>query len=189
MNKPLYCFIGKSGSGKTTIARMLENRSGYKQLCSYTTREQRDKEDVEHIFVSTEEFNQLQDLVAYTEYNGNKYGATNKQVDDADIYVVNPPGVEELLQKYKNRHRTIFVIYFDTTVYTRINRMLDRHDSDMQIVSRLLQDEKTDWKDELIHIICKSPNSKNVLFSPINANGSVEGVYQQVLNCMEHYED
>ena len=179
----LYLFCGPSGSGKSTIARMLE-KDGYSQVYSYTTRKQRNEEDKEHIFISEEEFKNLQNLVAYTYYNGKHYGATEQQVDEADIYVIDPQGIKELLQKYHGKHKTITIIYFETSVYTRINRMLDRHDSDMQIVSRLLQDEKFNWKHELLDIMYESPNN-NVFFWSVDANGNADEVYKKVLNTIK----
>ena len=40
-NKPLILLVGKSGSGKTTIAEYLEKHYGMKMLRSYTTRPMR----------------------------------------------------------------------------------------------------------------------------------------------------
>ena len=102
MNKPLFLFVGPSGSGKTAVAEYLESTQGYKSVQSYTTRSPRYENETGHIFVSNDEFDKLQDLVAYTEYNGNKYCATSEQVDEADIYVIDVPGVEVFLKKYKN---------------------------------------------------------------------------------------
>ncbi len=182
MSKPLFLFVGRSGSGKTTIANMLED-VGYKQLKSYTTRSQRNTNDKEHTFVTCDEFNKLQNLVAYTYYNGQHYGATGEQVDEVDIYVIDPPGVKELLQVYHGAHDKIHVIYFDTSVYTRINRMLNRHDSDMQIVCRLLQDEKDDWAKELTEIYKKHMDKMAIHI--VDANKSTKEVYEDVLNYME----
>ena len=40
-NNCLFLIVGASGSGKTTIANTLEERYGYKQIQSYTTRPKR----------------------------------------------------------------------------------------------------------------------------------------------------
>ncbi|MGN5457057.1 MAG: AAA family ATPase [Candidatus Kurthia intestinigallinarum] len=183
MNKPLYLFVGKSGSGKSTIAKILEDRNNLKQLRSYTTRHRRNSTDIDHIFITEDEFYQLQDVVAYTFYNGNYYGATAQQVDDADIYVIDVYGVKELLEKYHGKHHYIFIVYFDTTVHTRIRRMLDRDDSDMQIVSRLLQDEKTDWLKDLQAI---AKDYDNVKLFDFDANGDVEEVYRAICDLIKN---
>jgi len=186
MNKPLYLFVGRSASGKTTIADILEQKHGYKQVSSYTTRPPRYSGEVGHEFVTEDEFNNLKELVAYTEYNGFRYGTTSKQLNQCDIYVVDVPGVETLLEKYKTS-RQIVIIYFDTTVYTRINRMRCRGDSDTAIISRLLQDEKDDWLKQLDHLVWHYNRivHKDVDLYSINANGSLAGVLEMVRYYME----
>ena len=52
MNKPLYLFVGKSASGKTTTADLLEKRYGHKQVYSYCTRKPRYEGEIGHIFIS-----------------------------------------------------------------------------------------------------------------------------------------
>lgn len=148
----LYLFVGKSASGKTSVANFLEKKHGFKQVNSYTTRPPRHEDEIGHVFVNDEQFDNLGELVAYTEYNGFRYGTTAEQLDQCQVYVVDVPGVKTLLEKYKT-NRKIVILYFSTTVYTRINRMINRGDSDMAIISRLLQDEKEDWHDKLNDVI------------------------------------
>lgn len=188
MNKPLFLFVGKSASGKTTIADILEQKYDHKQVYSYTTRSPRYDGEIGHKFVSEEEFNNLEDIVAYTEYNGHQYGTTSEQLDECSIYVVDVPGVETLLQKYKT-NRSICILYFDATVYTRIMRMLDRHDSDMNIISRLLQDEKCDWYNQLDSLTWSYNNilNRDVELHTINANGNQTVVLEMVLYYMKHH--
>lgn len=186
MSDPLYLFVGKSASGKTTIADILEQKCGYKQVYSYTTRKPRYDDEIGHIFISEEEFDNLGELVAYTEYDGNRYGTTAEQLDKCSIYVVDIPGVKSLLEKYKT-NRPIYILYFDTTVYTRINRMLDRHDSDMAIISRLLQDEKDDWFKELDHLVWHYEHiiNKDIELYSINANTNQDAIVEMVQYYME----
>lgn len=188
MNKPLFLFVGKSASGKSTIANLLEQKYGYKQVQSYTTRSPRYDGEPGHIFVTKEEFDNLGELAAYTLYNGNEYGTTFKQLKECDIYVIDVPGVETLLQKDKIK-RPICVIYFDTTVRTRINRMVERGASDMEIVSRLYNDEEYDWEkklDSLIWHYTKIDN-KDVELNLVNANDNKESVLELVLYYMRRY--
>ena len=185
MDNTLYLFIGKSASGKTSVANFLERKYGYKQVNSYTTRPPRYDGEIGHVFVTEEEFKGLTDVVAYTFYNNNHYGTTAEQLDQCSIYVVDVPGVETLLQKYKT-NRPICIIYFDATVYTRINRMLDRHDSDMSIISRLLQDEKMDWMKQLETLTWgyRDILGKNIELHSVNANGNLTSVLEMVLYYM-----
>ena len=73
MNKPLFLFVGRSASGKTTVANMLVEKYGYKQVESYTTRLPRFDGETGHIFVSEEEFRNLGELAAYTFYNNHNH--------------------------------------------------------------------------------------------------------------------
>ena len=189
MNKPLFLFVGKSASGKTTIANMLEKQYGYKQVESYTTRPPRFDGEAGHVFVSEEEFKNLGELAAYTYYNKNHYGTTFEQLNESDVYVIDIPGVESLLQKLKDDNRPICVIYFDTSVYNRVNRMIDRGDSDMMIISRLLQDEKEDWHKQLDSLVWKYANiiGKDVQLYSINANSDLNNVLDLVLYYIKRY--
>ena len=172
MNKPLFLFVGRSASGKTTIANMLAEKHGYKQVESYTTRKPRFDEETGHVFVTEEEFKNLGELAAYTYYDNNHYGTTFDQLNESDIYVIDIPGVESLLQKLHDDTRPICIIYFDASVYNRIHRMIDRGDSDMMIISRLLQDEKDDWYHQLNSLAWKYENiiGKNVQLFSIKSN-------------------
>ena len=180
-NKPIYLFVGRSASGKTTIANILEEKHGYKQVSSYCTRKPRYDGEIGHIFISEEEFDNLGELAAYTKYSGCRYGTTFKQLEECDIYVIDVPGVETLLQK--NIGRPIVIIYFSTTVYTRILRMVDRNDSDSAIIARLLQDEQYDWFDKLDEIVWKHKHlhGTDVCLYKIYANDDIEQVMKRVL--------
>ena len=188
MNKPLYLFVGKSSSGKTTIAEKLVESNGYKQVYSYTTRPPRYDGEIGHEFIDDETFDNLSELVAYTEYNGSRYGTTAEQLDQCSIFVVDVPGVETLLQNYKT-NRPITIIYFDSTVRTRINRMLGRGDSEANIIARLLQDEKDDWYKQLDSLAWKSVNLKNRIVDlyKVDANKNLVEVMEQVLYYMNRH--
>jgi len=180
---PLFLFVGKSASGKSTIANLLEKVYGHKSVESYTTRKPRYDGERGHIFIEESEFDNLGELVAYTEYDGNRYGTTSAQLDECTLYVVDIPGVETLLKRY-NSTRSIYIIYFNASVRTRILRMIERGDSDMAIIKRLLQDEQVDWYDQL-EILTKyySRFKKDVKLFNVNAEGATEEVLEIILDC------
>lgn len=183
MNKPLLLFVGPSGSGKTTAAEYLESTQGYKSVQSYTTRLPRYENETGHIFVSNEEFDKLQNLVAYTEYNGHRYCATSEQVDEADIYVIDVPGVEVFLEKYKTK-RPIYIMYFDVDIHIRIDRMINRHDHDAAIVSRIYKDTEYNWISKLSDIVHKHKTNtcaENVYFYIIHAEKPLLDVVDEIL--------
>ena len=182
MNNQLFLFVGRSASGKTTVAEKLVETYGCVQVYSYTTRKPRFDGEIGHVFIDDNEFDNLGELVAYTEYNGFRYGTTAEQLDKCSIYVVDVPGVETLLRNYQT-DRPIVIIYFDSTVYTRINRMLDRHDGDTQIIARLLQDEKDDWYRQLDSLVWHYAKLENRVINlyQVDANGNLSDVIEQVL--------
>ncbi len=180
MNKPLFLFVGKSASGKTTIANLLES-CGYTQVYSYTTRQQRFENEPGHVFITEHEYDQLENIVASTIYNGNRYCTTLEQIQDADIYVVDPPGVQTLLNNYDKVNRDIHIVYFAARTHTRIKRMIERGDSDTQIVGRLLNDEENDWLGKIYDYVedaCKS--NKQVYVCVIDADLSLQQVYTDI---------
>ena len=184
MNRPLFCFVGRSSSGKTTIANMM-SENGYTQIASYTTRSPRYEGEKEHTFVSDEEYDKLEDIMAETLYNGHRYCTTLEQIKNADIYVVDPPGVRTLLRNYDKIERSIHVLYFDADVCNRIQRMRQRGDSDAQIISRLLYDEAEDWRSELMSM--NRQNSYKMIILDIDANRDLEKVYYEVKNIIKKH--
>lgn len=183
MNNKLFLLVGKSASGKSTIATLLEKVHGYKQVESYTTRKPRHFAESGHIFVSEEDFLNLGELAAYTLYNGNQYGVTYEQLEQCSIYVIDVPGVENLL-KNLNGSRPICIVYFDAAVSTRIMRMIERGAGDHEIIGRLLTDDTTnDWFRELDKLVWhyKNIEHQDVELHKIDANENIENVLKQVL--------
>lgn len=183
MTKPLLLFVGKSGSGKSTIANYLSVRNHYNQLQSYTTRKPRYENEPGHTFISDEEFDKLQNIVAYTEYNGCRYCATEDQLNKTDIYIVDISGVKTLLEKYQNKERPIYVFYFESTVKTRIDRMMERGDHDSAILSRLYVDEEYDWLKRLKNVTFDlgKKRGKDIYLFVIDANQKLSNVAEQIM--------
>ena len=182
MVKPLLLFIGKSASGKTSVANQLNGIFGLKVLQSYTTRPQRYLNEPGHMFISEAEFDALSDKVAYTEYNGFKYCATKEQVDNSDIYIIDPSGLESLLNAY-DTGRPLKIFYFNVDICTRIDRMIHRMDTDAAIISRLYTDEAFDWEQKIDSII-KSHSPNNIQFYRLNANVDKESVLNQIIQVL-----
>lgn len=134
--KNIYLIVGPSGSGKTTLAEALARDYGLKTVWSYTTRPKRYPEEEGHFFVTNEEFNNLGELCAYTEYNGFRYGVTSDVIDQSDIYVIDPPGVCYMMEHYKGPKR-IVTIGLEISETVRALRMMKRGDTIPDILRRI----------------------------------------------------
>ena len=141
-DKYIVLIVGESGSGKSTICDELTKRYGLKQVKSYTTRPRRSDNESGHIFVSDEEFDRLENMCAFTLFNGHKYCATSKQVDNADLYVIDPKGVKYFMNHY-NGKKIPMVIYIDVDKKTRRKRMMKRGDGQDKVDKRIKHDEES----------------------------------------------
>lgn len=135
----LVLLVGRSGSGKTTLEKMLVE-IGFKSVKSYTTRPKRTEDEDNHTFVSKEEFDALENKIAYTNFNGYEYCATKEQLDNATVYVIDPAGVEYL--KQSGYDRELFIVYLETWGSTCMTRMLDRGDDYDKAKQRIANDER-----------------------------------------------
>lgn len=139
--KNIYLIVGPSGVGKTTLVEKLAADHGLKQVESYTTRQPRYPGESSHIFVSDKEFDKLGEMVAYTEYNGARYGVTSDIIDTYDLYVIDPFGVEYMLERYHGCKGVVVIWLLAESNEIRA-RMKARGDSKEQIDKRLAVDAK-----------------------------------------------
>ena len=117
-------IVGRSGSGKDTVASYLTNKYGLKQLCSTTTRPRRYPGEDTHIFVSEDEANTMTDRVAETVISGYQYFATRQQLEECDVYVIDPAGLKYMIEKAPDI--PICIAYIDANEETRMKRALNR---------------------------------------------------------------
>ena len=125
MGNCIFLIVGCSGSGKTTITEQLEQKYGLKSIQSYTTRKPRYEGETGHIFISDEEFDKITDMVAYTEFDSKRYCATAEQVENNDLYIIDPKGVDFFMKAYKGS-KTPKIIFISSNLTTRYERMVER---------------------------------------------------------------
>ena len=69
-------------------------KRGYKKLKSYTTRPKRVNEGDTHVFIDESEVPKYVDqMVAHTKIGEYHYFATSEQLQENDIYIIDPNGV------------------------------------------------------------------------------------------------
>lgn len=170
--KNIYLLVGPSGSGKSSIAEKLQEEYGYKQVYSYTERPPRSSTEKGHVFVTSEEFDELGTLCAYTIYNGYRYGVTPSLIDKCDVYVIDPPGVEYMKKHYVGC-KGIYVIGIDCPETECRKRMILRGDSIDKVEKRLELDKEV-FK-ELYNIAdCVVMNTTNILDSVHTIHAIIE---------------
>ena len=117
-------IVGRSGSGKDTLARILQELFGYYQLLSYTTRPRRTPTEATHEFRTKEEAALLTDRVAETVINGYEYFATRQQFEECDIYLIDPKGLDSLCKNAPDI--PLYVVYVEASQDTRLRRAKSR---------------------------------------------------------------
>ena len=174
-------MIGESGSGKTTLATALEER-GFKQLWSYTTRPPRYENEPGHIFVNS--FPDHIICAAHTVFNGYVYWSTTEQLEENDVYVIDPAGMEYLLKCY-NGNKIPIIIYVEASKHVRSHRMKQRGDSRKQIKERLKHDELAfrDFRNRMMR--CDLPFQFITLS---NDGDDLDNVKQKLFDIVDAYE-
>lgn len=157
MSDIICLIVGMSGSGKSTVVKRLCDKYKLKDVQSYTTRPKRYPKEQGHIFVTDEEFNTLENICAYTEIKGYKYGATTEQVDESDLYIIDEEGIEYFDKHYKGDKKIKIVrMYIDES--TCILRMKKRGDSIEDIHFRMMFDRRR--KSKFNNVISNAKNIK-----------------------------
>ena len=134
MNKEhvVICLMGRTASGKDTLANKLCERTGLRQVVSYTTRERRANEGDTHIFISDEEYRALEDagcIATFTQIGEHKYCCTVDQLYESDVYVIDPIGVQHLRELDLPNLRLV-TVYVNTPDDVRKERALSKRGDD-----------------------------------------------------------
>lgn len=144
----MILLVGKSCSGKTTIAKELK-KLGLKEAVSYTTRPPREHETdgVEYHFITKEEFLKKEaegffaETVYYDVATGERwyYGSAVEDLSDDKVIIVNPHGLEQL-RKIKSLNPIAF--YITAGEETIWNRLRERGDNAAEARRRLNADDE-----------------------------------------------
>lgn len=111
----LTLIIGRSGTGKSTLEEKLCNDYNLKSIKSYSTRPKRSPNEDSHIFIKPSEVDNYPNKIATTTINGNFYFATKEQLDESQLYVIDPIGLYELSNNFPDL--TFNLIYLKLPKY------------------------------------------------------------------------
>ncbi len=92
----MYLVMGRTAAGKDTAAQIMGEVFGFRQVVSATTRPRRSPDEDTHRFVTPEQAGAERDKVAQTEIGEYLYYATKSDVESADVYIIDPPGMLQL---------------------------------------------------------------------------------------------
>ena len=128
----LLCVLGKTASGKDSLVNKLCERTGLRQVISYTTRPRRDNEGNTHIFVDESDYEQMyQDgvIAAFTQIGQYKYWTTIDQLENTDVYIIDYTGVQTLRELNLPNIRLVSV-YINVPDGIREDRALNKRKDD-----------------------------------------------------------
>lgn len=143
----VYCLIGHSASGKSTLEKRLE-LMGFDRIISYTTRSPRknEKNGVDYHFISTEEFIEMDNQRKFQEtakYREWYYGMSLEGIDYKNkdyIFVATIHGYEELLKSVEEGH--VVAIHVKVDERERLRRLVERGDDIDEAIRRIYADRE-----------------------------------------------
>lgn len=128
----VFCILGRTASGKSTIVKIVANELNLSVLKSYTTRPLRSNETIEtsdHIHINTDEVEQYEnDIVSYTDRVNYCSFVTKEQLMKSDIFIINPSSYYELKLKTNDMDIELIPIYITVPYTASKNRAKIRGD-------------------------------------------------------------
>lgn len=138
----MLILMGPSASGKTEVAKILDAKYHLKKVITHTTRPMRcaETQDIDYHFVDRDAFLSMksqEEFVETTEYNGNFYGTSKKEIADDKCVILDPLGARSF---YRLNDPHIFIVSLYCSEEIRIERMKQRRDEEKKIESRIRLD-------------------------------------------------
>lgn len=146
----IIAIVGKTSSGKDSLAKYIKEYYDIPAIVSYTTRPKRESETngIEHWFISKEEMAELlktENIIAYTknDITGIEYCAIeDKSLGKDFVYIINPEGIKWFEEN--NSSTELYSIYVDLDEESIIARGNLRGD-DPAVLSKRLYSERDEF--------------------------------------------
>lgn len=163
-----------------------ENDFTLKDVISYTTRNIRsnETEGVEHYFITPEvakEKLNTENILAYTKIGEIEYFATVEALNDSNLYIIDPLGIEYL--KKNNPDLNTKVIYIYTDLEIRKSRCSDRSDFATKFEQRNIAEDEQFTKFE------KDQSFDIMILNNESFEQSVYKMINFILNTAYHHKD
>ena len=152
----MIILVGKTCSGKSSVANILQNQYGFKRVVTYTTRPPREneKDGVDYNFISAEKFDELKlkdfffETTSYNVASGETwyYGTAKESLCDECCIVMNPDGLKKMKNLLDPDEFHIRVFYLNVSEGSQYNRLRKRGDQPDE-ATRRIEADKTDFAD------------------------------------------
>jgi guanylate kinase len=123
----LVCVLGRTASGKDSLVQKICERTGARQIISYTTRPRRENEGDTHVFVTDAIYEQMRaenQVAAFTQIGEYKYWSTINQLYDNDLYIIDYQGIKTL-RELNLPNLKIITIFINVPDHIREERALN----------------------------------------------------------------
>lgn len=127
----LLIVVGASGSGKTSLFP--------ETIVTHTTRPARVGEVDGESYHFEDGFVSGSDVVGHGYYNGNHYWTTVEELNDGGVIIVEPSGVEEIVNAVSI---PVVIVVVSAPEHIRLARMLERGDEPASAESRIATDRE-----------------------------------------------
>lgn len=148
----MIIICGKTGSGKTTVANILEKDYGLKRIVTYTTRPMREgeKDGKDYNFLDQATFDRQKEKGFFAEtadyeasFGHCSYGSSKESYNNPyGVVILNPYGLKEVIKTRGREGLRIFYLSLPDSLIRR--RLFFRGDS-LKEVERRLQTDRVDF--------------------------------------------
>lgn len=141
MNNRIYFFIGKSGTGKNTVADLLHEKHGWTVVEPFATRQPRFEGEKGYKFITKKEFDSLPNKCV----DKSEYCITHEQIETADICIVSPTELAAIMKNYKGS-KDLIAIHFICGDGMLKRRLLQRSGATVATVEQQMKKNKSTFR-------------------------------------------